>query len=89
LAQASHHNPERPLYLRAALNRAAPRRIVTKAEEKTVPIITWVVLGLIAGFSASKLINATGESLLMNLVLGIAGAMTGGELFNKFWMAGG
>ena len=54
-----------------------------------MPIITWVVLGLIAGFSASKLINATGESLLMNLVLGVAGAMTGGELFNKFWMAWG
>jgi uncharacterized membrane protein YeaQ/YmgE (transglycosylase-associated protein family) len=51
-------------------------------------LITWIVLGFIVGFSASKLINQTGESLLVNLGLGIAGAMTGGELFIRFWMAG-
>ncbi len=51
-------------------------------------LITWMVLGLIVGFSASKLINKTGESLVMSLLLGIAGAVTGGEVFNKFWLIG-
>ncbi len=51
-------------------------------------LITWIVLGLIVGFSASKLINKTGESLPMTLILGAVGAITGGEFFNKFWMAG-
>jgi uncharacterized membrane protein YeaQ/YmgE (transglycosylase-associated protein family) len=53
-----------------------------------MPLITWIMLGLIVGFSASKLINKSGESHLINLVMGIAGAMAGGELFIKFWMAG-
>ncbi len=51
-------------------------------------LITWMVLGLIVGFSASKLINKTGESLPMILILGVAGAVTGGEFFNKFWLVG-
>lgn len=51
-------------------------------------LIIWIVLGLIVGFSASKLINKTGESLPMALILGVAGAVTGGEFFNKFWLVG-
>ena len=51
-------------------------------------ILAWIVLGLIVGFIASKLVNKTGEGVLMNMVLGSAGAMFGGELINKFWMAG-
>ena len=51
-------------------------------------ILAWIVLGLIVGFIASKLVNKTGEGVLMNMVLGSAGAMFGGELINKFRMAG-
>lgn len=53
-----------------------------------MPLITWIMLGLILGFIASNLINKTGESLLVNLILGSAGAMAGGEFFTRFWMAG-
>jgi uncharacterized membrane protein YeaQ/YmgE (transglycosylase-associated protein family) len=53
-----------------------------------MPLIIWIVLGLIVGFSASKLLNKPGESHVINLVMGTAGAMAGGELFIKFWMAG-
>lgn len=51
-------------------------------------IITWIVLGLIAGFIASKLVNKTGEGILMDIVLGVVGAVIGGWLFNTFGMVG-
>lgn len=41
-------------------------------------IVAWLVLGLIAGFLASKLVNKQGEGMLMDMVLGIVGAVVGG-----------
>ncbi len=51
-------------------------------------IIAWVILGLIAGFIGSKLVNKTGEGLILDLVLGIVGAVVGGFIFNTFGAAG-
>jgi uncharacterized membrane protein YeaQ/YmgE (transglycosylase-associated protein family) len=51
-------------------------------------IAAWIVLGLIAGFLASKLVNKTGEGPLMDIALGIVGAVAGGWLFNQFGHAG-
>ena len=45
-------------------------------------IIGWVVLGLIAGFIASKIVNKTGEGVVLDIVLGIVGALVGGFLFS-------
>ncbi len=45
-------------------------------------ILAWIVLGLIAGFIGSKLVNKTGEGLILDIVLGIVGAIVGGFLFN-------
>jgi uncharacterized membrane protein YeaQ/YmgE (transglycosylase-associated protein family) len=45
-------------------------------------IIGWIVLGLIAGFIASKIVNKTGEGVVLDIVLGIAGALVGGFLFS-------
>jgi uncharacterized membrane protein YeaQ/YmgE (transglycosylase-associated protein family) len=50
--------------------------------EDVMGIIAWLVLGLIAGFIASKVINKSGEGLLMDIVLGIVGAVVGGWLFS-------
>ncbi len=50
--------------------------------------IAWIVLGLLAGFIASKLVNQTGEGMPMDIVLGIVGAVVGGWLFNRFGMPG-
>lgn len=50
--------------------------------------IVWIVLGLIAGFIASKIVNNSGEGLLLDIVLGIVGAVVGGWLFNQFGMPG-
>ena len=51
-------------------------------------IIAWIVLGLIAGFIASKVVNKEGEGLLLDIVLGIVGAVVGGFLFNQLGAAG-
>jgi uncharacterized membrane protein YeaQ/YmgE (transglycosylase-associated protein family) len=48
----------------------------------------WIVLGLIAGFIASKLVNKTGEGMLLDILLGVVGAVLGGWLFNAFGMQG-
>ncbi|MCW2284882.1 putative membrane protein YeaQ/YmgE (transglycosylase-associated protein family) [Rhodoblastus acidophilus] len=51
-------------------------------------IISWIVLGLIAGFIASKLVNHTGSGMLMDIVLGIVGAVVGGYIATALGMGG-
>ena len=52
-------------------------------------IIAWLVLGLVAGFIASKLINKTGEGVILDIVLGIVGAMVGGFIMRSLNIGGG
>jgi uncharacterized membrane protein YeaQ/YmgE (transglycosylase-associated protein family) len=51
-------------------------------------IFAWIVLGLIAGFVASKLVNKAGEGVVMDIALGVVGALLGGWLFNQFGQPG-
>ena len=51
-------------------------------------IIAWIILGLISGFIASKIVNKTGEGFVLDIVLGIVGAIVGGFLFERFGAAG-
>lgn len=51
-------------------------------------ILAWIILGIVAGFIASKLINKSGSGLVIDLVLGVVGAVVGGWLFNQFGSAG-
>ncbi len=50
--------------------------------------IAWIVLGLIAGFIASKIVNKTGAGVVLDIILGIVGAVVGGWLFQTFGMVG-
>ena len=45
-------------------------------------VFSWIILGLIAGFIASKILNRTGSGLIVDLVLGIVGAIVGGFIFS-------
>ncbi len=47
-------------------------------------ILAWLIVGLVGGFLASKVVNKTGSGLLMDIVLGVVGAMVGGFIFNYF-----
>ncbi|HEX4180999.1 MAG TPA: GlsB/YeaQ/YmgE family stress response membrane protein [Caulobacteraceae bacterium] len=51
-------------------------------------IIAWLVVGLIAGWIGSMIVNRSGEGLIMDIVLGVVGAVVGGFLFNLIGHAG-
>jgi len=47
-------------------------------------IIAWLILGLIAGFIASRLYVGTGQGVVADIILGIVGAFVGGFIVNLF-----
>jgi uncharacterized membrane protein YeaQ/YmgE (transglycosylase-associated protein family) len=51
-------------------------------------ILAWIVLGLLAGFIGSKIVNRSGGGLVFDIVLGIVGALVGGLVFNALGSAG-
>jgi uncharacterized membrane protein YeaQ/YmgE (transglycosylase-associated protein family) len=51
-------------------------------------VIGWIVLGLIAGFIGSKIVNKTGQGMLIDIALGIVGAVVGGALFSMLGATG-
>jgi uncharacterized membrane protein YeaQ/YmgE (transglycosylase-associated protein family) len=50
-------------------------------------LFTWIILGLLAGFIASHLVNHRGEGMVLDVLLGIVGAIVGGWLFQMFGAA--
>jgi uncharacterized membrane protein YeaQ/YmgE (transglycosylase-associated protein family) len=60
----------------------------TTEKGNVMSIIGWLVLGLIAGFIASRIVNKAGEGVILDIVLGIIGAVVGGFLFSFFGAAG-
>ena len=50
--------------------------------------IAWIILGIIAGFIGSKLVNKSGSGLFLDLILGIVGALVGGFVFSFFGASG-
>jgi uncharacterized membrane protein YeaQ/YmgE (transglycosylase-associated protein family) len=67
---------------------AARGALKTTKREFTMSILAWLVLGLISGFIASKIVNKSGEGVLLDIVLGIVGAIVGGWIFNTLGQAG-
>ena len=51
-------------------------------------VIGWIVLGGIAGWIGSMLINKTGEGLFRDILLGIVGGVIGGWIFAALGVAG-
>jgi uncharacterized membrane protein YeaQ/YmgE (transglycosylase-associated protein family) len=50
-------------------------------------ILGWIVLGLIAGYIASRIVDNSGKGPLLDMILGIVGAMVGGEVFSALGAA--
>jgi uncharacterized membrane protein YeaQ/YmgE (transglycosylase-associated protein family) len=67
--------------LRATGRRARERR-------RIVGIFSWIILGLIAGFIGSKIVDRRGQGFWLNIALGIVGALVGGFLFDLFGASG-
>jgi uncharacterized membrane protein YeaQ/YmgE (transglycosylase-associated protein family) len=51
-------------------------------------ILAWIILGLVAGFIGSKIVNKSGEGIILDIVLGVVGAFLGGFLFSLFGAQG-
>jgi uncharacterized membrane protein YeaQ/YmgE (transglycosylase-associated protein family) len=56
--------------------------------EEKMGIISWIILGAIAGFLGSKIVNKTGQGLIMDIVLGIVGAIVGGVICSQLFGIG-
>jgi uncharacterized membrane protein YeaQ/YmgE (transglycosylase-associated protein family) len=64
--------------------------VLLAEEEKGayMSFLAWIVLGLIAGFIGSKIVNRKGEGLLLDIVVGVVGAIVGGWVFQAFGASG-
>ena len=51
-------------------------------------IIGWIIIGLIAGFIASKIVNRSGSGFFVDILLGIVGGVVGGWIFSLFGGSG-
>ena len=51
-------------------------------------ILAWIIVGLIAGFIGSKIVNKNGEGMIRDIVLGIVGAIVGGWIFTAMGASG-
>ena len=51
-------------------------------------IISWIILGLVAGFIGSKIVDKQGKGLMLDIVLGVVGAIVGGAIFSAFGASG-
>jgi uncharacterized membrane protein YeaQ/YmgE (transglycosylase-associated protein family) len=59
-----------------------------KGSHPPMSILAFIILGLLAGFISSKVVDHTGQGLVVDLVLGVVGAFVGGFLFNAVGAAG-
>ena len=57
-------------------------------QTETMSFLAWIVLGLVAGFIGSKIVNRRGEGILLDILLGVVGALAGGWLFHLFGASG-
>jgi uncharacterized membrane protein YeaQ/YmgE (transglycosylase-associated protein family) len=62
--------------------------MTNRQQGSAMSFVAWIVLGLVAGFIGSKLVNHTGEGLIRDVLLGVVGAFIGGYLFNLFGATG-
>ena len=51
-------------------------------------VLVWILLGLIAGFIASHIVNRHGDGLVVDILLGVLGSVLGGWLFHAIGLPG-
>jgi len=55
-----------------------------RRKEPAMSMLVWIILGLVSGFIASKIVNRKGEGFVVDILLGVVGAIVGGWLFGTF-----
>jgi uncharacterized membrane protein YeaQ/YmgE (transglycosylase-associated protein family) len=51
-------------------------------------LFVWIILGFVAGFIASHVVNHRGEGMVLDVLLGIVGAVVGGWVLHLLGYAG-
>lgn len=56
-----------------------------------MPLLIWIIVGIIAGWLAGQVMKGGGYGLVVDLILGILGGIVGGWLFGMLgiWPGGG
>jgi uncharacterized membrane protein YeaQ/YmgE (transglycosylase-associated protein family) len=58
------------------------------AANSGIGIVSWILIGLISGYLASRIVNKAGEGMFLDIVLGIVGAFIGGAIFRTLGSQG-
>jgi uncharacterized membrane protein YeaQ/YmgE (transglycosylase-associated protein family) len=70
-----------PFKLPSLANRTEAYGVTPEQRGGCVEVLTWIIVGLIAGLLASLVMGGVGYGILGDIVLGILGALIGGWLF--------
>jgi uncharacterized membrane protein YeaQ/YmgE (transglycosylase-associated protein family) len=57
-------------------------------EEMEMNILWWIIVGLIAGWATGKIMKGSGYGAIMDILLGIAGAVVGGYIMQALGFSG-
>ncbi len=68
---------------------AATEYLARSTTRTSVGLIGYIVIGGLAGWAAGKIMKGGGFGILMNIVIGIAGALLGGFLLSFFFNTAG
>ena len=63
-------------------------KIIHILKESSMGIISWIIVGGIAGWVAGLIMKGSGSGLLMNIIIGIVGAFIGGLIMNMIGNVG-
>jgi uncharacterized membrane protein YeaQ/YmgE (transglycosylase-associated protein family) len=84
----SRNNRPKPALDAAIAAAGEDKREDDAKEAHDMGIISWIILGLIAGFIASKIVNHTGNGMFMDIAIGVVGAIVGGIIAGFFGIGG-
>ena len=68
---------------------AASELLARSTTLTSVGWIGYIIIGAIAGWIAGKIVKGSGSGILMNIIIGIVGALIGGFLLSFFLNTGG
>jgi uncharacterized membrane protein YeaQ/YmgE (transglycosylase-associated protein family) len=65
------------------------KAIYIRGEDSGMGFLTWIIVGLIAGWLAGQVMKGGGYGILVDIVLGILGGIVGGWVFGLLGLHAG
>src|SRR5258708_4899021 len=70
------------------MNNLPEGKFVDSSKEKCMYFLSWIIVGLIAGWSAGKILKGNAYGPFMDIAMGICGAVAGGMLMRSAGFGG-